>query len=293
MSTNLQKKKIQESELILNSDGSVYHLNLLPHQIAKTIILVGDQKRVPVVSRYFDTVEHVKRTREFLTHTGHFKGKEISVISTGIGTDNIDIVLNELDALVNIDLKKRVAKKKLTQLSFLRIGTSGAIQKDIPIDSLLISEFGLGLDSLIHFYKQNNSKEEQNLIENLASHFKDSNLPTPYLTKVDKELFNRFSVGFEKGITATAPGFYAPQGRQIRAKSKHKNLIQILSSFYSNENRITNLEMETAGIYGLAKVLGHQAISFNAILANRANGTFSPKPKRTIKKLIESVLDKL
>lgn len=293
MSANLQKKKIQESELILNSDGSVYHLNLLPHQIGETIILVGDQKRVPVISRYFDTLEHIKRTREFLTHTGQFKGKKLSVISTGIGTDNIDIVLNELDALVNIDLEKRILKDKLTTLSFLRIGTSGAIQKDIPIDSFLISTFGLGLDALMHFYKKKNSKEEQILINDLITHFAKSGLPAPYLSKVDVQLFNKFSVGFEKGITATAPGFYAPQGRQIRAKSRHKDLINNLSNFKSNDHRITNLEMETAGIYGLAKILGHSAISFNAILANRTNGTFSPKPKRTIKKLIETVLEKI
>jgi len=221
------------------------------------------------------------------------RSKKISVISTGIGTDNIDIVLNELDALVNIDLKKRVVKKELTKLSFLRIGTSGAIQKDIPIDSLLISKFGLGLDALMHFYQQKNSIEEKNLIEKLNSHFLKSKLPTPYLTKVDKELYEKFSIGFEKGITATAPGFYAPQGRQVRAKTKFKKLITTLSNFKSDQNRITNLEMETAGIYGLAKILGHRAISFNAILANRASGEFSNKPKQTINKLIETVLDKI
>jgi len=242
MRANLQKKKIQNSELILNRDGSIYHLNLLPHQIAKTIILVGDQKRVPVVSRYFDSVEHIKRTREFLTHTGHLNGNKISVVSTGIGTDNIDIVINELDALFNIDLEKRVTKKELTKLTFLRIGTSGAIQKTTPIDSLLISEFGLGLDALMHFYKQKNSKEEKSLIEDLKEHFLDSNLPIPYLTKVDKELFTQFSDGFEKGITATAPGFYAPQGRQIRAKSKYKNLIEVLSNFKSGEHQITIMD---------------------------------------------------
>ena len=293
MSANLQKKKIQESELILNPDGSVYHLNLLPHQIAETIILVGDQKRVPIVSRYFDSVEHIKRTREFLTHTGQLNGQYVSVISTGIGTDNIDIVLNELDALVNIDLEKRQIKKDITQLNFIRIGTSGAIQKDIPIDCFLISEFGLGLDALMHFYKFKTTKEEKNLLENITSYLEEKNVAKPYLTKVNKELFDKFSVGFGKGITATAPGFYAPQGRQIRIKPQHKNLIKTLSNFKSNENRITNLEMETAGIYGLSKALGHKAISFNAILANRVTGAFSSHPKRTIKRLIETVLEKI
>ena len=291
MGANLKKNRIAESELILNPDGSIYHLNLHPHQIAETIILVGDQDRVSKVSKYFDAIDCKIKKREFSTHTGRIGRKKISVISTGIGTDNVDIVLNELDALINIDFRKRIIKNRLKQINFIRIGTSGAIQKDIPIDSFLISKYGLGMDALMPFYQSKNSKKEKEILSNLDEHFQQN--ISFYLNKAGNQLLKNLGKGFSKGITVTAPGFYSPQGRGIRAKRKFPKLIDQLSSFEFKKNRITNLEMETAGIYGLSKILGHRAISFNAILANRATGEFSSQPAKTIKKLITSVLEKI
>ncbi len=291
MGANLKKNRIAESELILNPNGSIYHLNLQPHQIAKTIILVGDQERVPKVSKYFDAIDFKVKKREFLTHTGRIGRKKITVISTGIGTDNIDIVLNELDALINIDFKKRIINNRLKQISFIRIGTSGAIQQDIPIDSFLVSEYGLGMDALMPFYHSTNSKKKKEILSRLDEHFQQN--ISFYLNKAANPLLKNLGKGFLKGITVTAPGFYAPQGRGLRAKRKFPKLIEQLSTFECKKKRITNLEMETAGIYGLAKILGHHAISFNAILANRATGEFSNQPAKTVKKLITTVLEKI
>lgn len=290
---NIQKMPIAESELIINPDGSIYHLKLKPEEVAPTVILVGDQNRVSKVSRYFDEVSIKRKSREFVTHTGTLNGKRISVVSTGIGTDNIDIVLNELDALVNIDFSTRLVKDKLASLNFIRIGTSGTFQKDVPVDSFLISEYGLGLDALFNFYKKEEHIDSKKLQKSIENYFQTEFNLTPHLTKGGTELIKTLGSGFQKGITATCPGFYAPQGRKLRAEPSQKNFLKTLASFKFENHRLTNFEMETAGIYGLANLLGHQAISFNAILANRATGEFSAKPGVTIRKLIKEVLGRI
>jgi len=284
---------IAESELILNPDGSVYHLHLLPEEIAETIITVGDPDRVSEVSKYFDSIELKRNKREFVTHTGYIGKKRISVISTGIGTDNIDIVFAELDALVNIDLKTREIKEKHTALDLIRIGTSGALQADIEVDSFLISSHGLGLGGLMLYYDFEENENEKLLKESI-----DSQLITPlpvstYLYENSTDLANKIGPDMLRGITATCPGFYAPQGRQLRGKVRNQNMLDELRAWSHEGIRITNFEMETAGIYGMARMLGHRAISCNAILANRPKGEFSSQPKKITKKLIETVLEKI
>lgn len=285
---------IPSSELILNPDGSVYHLNLLPEQIASTIITVGDPDRVDTVAAYFDTVECTVHKREFKTITGSYNGKRITVISTGIGTDNIDIVLNELDALVNIDLDKRVIKPKHTPLDIIRIGTSGAIQKDIPVDSFLLSKTAIGLDALLHFYKSDHI-QNHDFQKAFVTHMEWSqDKSTPYVVSCNTELAAHFeSDVMLQGCTATNVGFYAPQGRKLRLETSDTKMNSKLESFRFRESVVTNLEMETAGIYGLASLLGHRAISLNAILANRALKTFSEQPEKTTKALIEYVLERI
>ncbi len=283
-----------ESELILNNDGSIYHLNLLPSDIANTIITVGDPDRVCNVSKYFDTIEIQKQKREFKTVTGTINKKRITVISTGIGTDNIDIVLNELDALVNIDFSKRKSKEKHQILDIIRIGTSGSISKHIPVDSFLISNEAIGFDSLLHFYE---SKHIQNLdfSNELVNHLNwNAEKSTPYVVSCDTSLANQFkSIQIKEGITVTNVGFYGPQSRELRLKTSDKNLIPKLINFQYQEKYITNLEMETAGIYGLSKLLGHRAVSINAILANRITGDFSKNPSKLVDDLIVYCLNKL
>ncbi len=285
---------IQASELILNPDGSIYHLNLRPEHLANTIITVGDPDRVDHVTKYFDTIEFTIKKREFHTQTGTYKGKRITVISTGIGTDNIDIVFNELDALVNINLETREIKKQLTSLDIIRIGTSGSIQKNIPVDAFLISELAVGCDSLLHFYK---SLAFQN-IEVSKAFMKHTNWyeakSHPYVVTANKDLVTKLSsnktVG---GFTATNVGFYGPQGRVLRLDIQDQELNDKLATFNHNGLAITNLEMETAGIYGLANLLGHRAVSMNAIIANRATGVFSNAPGDTVDALIRYTLNKL
>ena len=285
---------IKESELILNPDGSVYHLNLKPEHIAKNIITVGDPDRVNKVTSFFDNIEFKIQKREFHTQTGVYKGKRITVISTGIGTDNIDIVLNELDALVNIDLEKREVKKNLTSLDIIRIGTSGAIQKNIPINSFLISESAIGFDSLLDYYKSD-KYQDLNISEALKSYLKlQDEKYSPYAVSGNLDLINHFnSTKTHLGITGTNVGFYGPQGRSLRLELKYAGLNNKLASFNFNGKTITNLEMETAGIYGLSLLLGHRAISMNAIIANRNNGLFSDNPEQTINDLILYTLDKI
>ncbi len=285
-------ERISSTDLILNDDGSIYHLNLLPEDISDTIILVGDPDRVPRVSRFFDPIELKKGKREFITHTGSIDSKRISVISTGIGTDNIDIVLNELDALVNIDLNTRLLHPQLRSIDIIRIGTSGAVQPDIPIDSLLISSGAFGLDALMHFYEYQLSDHDEQLLqafhEAITAHFDLK----PYYAPAGEKLLKQFGNIASRGITLTAPGFYSPQGRQVRAKSSTPNLLSILSSFKGSDgSQITNLEMETAGIYGLAACLGHQALSFNVILANRSTNQFSNDPLNIMDHFIELILN--
>jgi uridine phosphorylase len=284
--------KISTTDLILNKDGSVYHLNLLPEDLADDIITVGDPDRVGEVSKHFDKVELRKGKREFITHTGYIGSKRISVISTGIGTDNIDIVLNELDALVNIDLDRRVYLDKLKSLNIIRIGTSGAMQTDIPIDSILVSEYAVGLDALMAFYTYEASREEKAILRAIVSQAPAFKPLKPYVCAASKLLLRKIGKDLPRGITVTAPGFYAPQGRELRFNKSIPNFIKQLSSISKDNWRLTNLEMETSGIYGLANILGHQAISVNAILASRVKYEFSKNPGKTIDKTIKLVLER-
>lgn len=283
----MSQTPIQNSELVLNEDGSIYHLNLRPEQLATTVITVGDPDRVAHISKYFDTLEVDVHKREFKTHTGTYKGKRISVVSTGIGTDNIDIVLNELDALVNIDFETRQVKENLTQLTIIRIGTSGSIQPEIPIDSFLFSEAAIGFDSLLHFYANTNFLDTA-LSEAFVTHTNwNPQKSKPYVVSADEDLKKLFSShGMLQGITATNVGFYGPQGRVLRLQTEDMGMNDKIASFAFNGRKITNLEMETSGIYGMARLLGHKAVSLNAILANRANGTFSKNPIETVDRLI-------
>ncbi|ERJ59985.1 nucleoside phosphorylase [Sphingobacterium paucimobilis] len=284
---------IADTELILNADGSIYHLNLRPEDLADTIIFVGDQERVPLVSKYFDTIEVKKGKREFITHTGMLRGKRISVISTGIGTDNIDIVLNEIDALINVDFDTKTLKEEMRSVDIIRIGTSGSIQGNLPVGTVLASEFAIGFDTLMQFYVKSYAKEEMELAAAVTQHF--SNLSFhPYIGTASPRLMAQFSGGLSKGITMTAPGFYGPQGRSVRSHNMYPDLIQKANSFRTkNEQCITNLEMETAGIYALANMLGHHALSINAILASRLHEEFCPNPSEVIDAAIRHVLERI
>lgn len=284
---------IKSSELILNPDGSVYHLKLRPEHIADTIITVGDQDRVERITRYFDSIEFTIQKREFKTQTGTYKGKRITVLSTGIGPDNIDIVLNELDALANIDFNTRTPKDNLKSLNIIRIGTSGSLQADIPVDSFVISTHGLELHGMLQFYEHHFNQDE--VIDAFIKYTNwNKNNARPLLIENSQVLERRFeSDQTFKGITATAGGFYGPQGRVLRLPLQNPELNQKMDTFNYQGIRITNFEMETSTIYGMSKLLGHHALSLNAIIANRANGTFSENPKLVIENLIEYALDKL
>jgi len=286
--------KIAASELILNPDGSIYHLNLKPENVASNIIFVGDQNRVPKVAKHFDTIEFETQKREFKTITGTLKGTRISVISTGIGPDNIDIVMNELDALVNINLETRTIKKEHTQLNIVRIGTSGSLQKDIPVDSFVLAKYGLGFDGVLHSYDCEHI---------LDAEFEDAFIKhtnwnprkaRPYIVK-NSEILEKKLMGDKvfSGVTATAVGFYGPQGRVLRLPIEDAKLNSKIDNFEYKGLKITNLEMETSAIYGLAKLLGHNACSMNAIIANRALGTFSEDPYKPVEELIVYTLEKL
>jgi uridine phosphorylase len=283
-----------ESELILNKDGSIFHLHLLPEDIAHTIVTVGDPDRVTQVAKHFDKIDIKKQNREFVTQTGWLGKKRITVISTGIGTDNIDIVINELDALVNIDFNTRAVKEQLTKLDIIRIGTTGSVQENTPIDSFLVSEFGIGLDNLMNFYHVTKSADELMIVEDLVDHFESRSelLLFPYCFKASTNLLELFS-DFDKGMTATNCGFYGPQGRKLRIKLEEKSLIDILNTFRYEGKKITNLEMETAGIYGLSKALGHNAISLNLVVANRIDNLFSQNSETKMEELIKKVVAKI
>jgi uridine phosphorylase len=284
---------LQSSELILNPDGSVFHLRLLPGQIAKTIFLVGDPDRVEMVSSHLDKVESVVRNREFITHTGSFKGTRISVISTGIGTDNIDIVLNELDALVNIDFDLRQPKSQLKKLKLIRLGTSGAIQPDIPLGTFLLTKRAIGLDGLLNYYEGQDSDSDKEFVKAFTEYVDwDPKLPVPYLVNVDETLANQFSG--EKvmpGITISATGFYGPQGRIIRLPLTNPGMNDKITNFRYGDEKVTNFEMESSAIYGLASLLGHNALTLCAIIANRATGKFLGDYKGLIEQLIEFSLN--
>ena len=286
---------IKESELILNPDGSIYHLNLRPEQVADTIILVGDPNRVPRVSAYFDTIEFSTQKREFCTHTGTYKGKRLTALSTGIGPDNIDIVINELDALFNIDLHTRKPKEQLTSLNIVRFGTSGSLQANIPVDSFVLSSHGLGMDNMLHAYKDAPNVREIAMEEAFMAHTQwNTDKGRPYIVGCGETLKQRLLTDkvFE-GITGTAPGFYGPQGRMLRLPVQDPTLNDKLHSFNYKGYRMTNLEMETSAIYGLSKLLGHQAVSLNAIIANRAAGTFTKDTKKVVENLIVYGLEQL
>lgn len=286
--------KIAASELILNPDGSVYHLNLKPENIAANIIFVGDQNRVPKIAAHFESIEFETQKREFRTITGTYKGTKFSVISTGIGPDNIDIVMNELDALVNIDLKTRTVKTAHTKLNIVRIGTSGSLQSDIPVDSFVLAKYGLGFDGLIHSYDCEHILEAE-MEDAFIKHTNWSPRKSrPYLVKGSELLIQKLhSDKVYIGVTATAGGFYGPQGRVLRLAIQDPSLNNKIDNFEFDGYKVTNLEMETSAIYGLAKLLDHEACSMNAIIANRANGTFSEDPYKPVEELIIYTLNKL
>ena len=285
---------IQSSELILNPDGSVYHLNLKPEHIAHDIIFVGEQNRVEKITQFFDSIEFSTQKREFKTQTGTYKGKRMTVMSTGIGPDNIDIVMNELDALVNIDLNTRKPKETLTSLNIIRIGTSGSLQADIPVDSFVMAKYGLGLDNMLRSYLIDEISDKAIEDAFIAHTNWDAKKGRPYVISCSEKLEKVIeSNQIHKGITATAGGFYGPQGRVLRLDIQDPSLNNKMDNFKTNDTRITNLEMETAAIYGLGKLLGHHCLSLNAIIANRASGTFSEDPYKAVDQLIAYALDKL
>ena len=285
---------IPETELILNPNGSVYHLQLLPEHIAPNIIIVGDPGRVETVSNFFDTVDFKIRNREFVSHGGTFNGKRVMVISSGIGTDNIDILINELDAAVNIDLSTRTIKKEHTSLNIVRIGTSGALQKDIPVDTFVVSKYGLGFDGLLNYYldlpKVNDNEISEAFIKQTNW---NNNLPYPYAIKGSEALINTIGHDLTQGITATAPGFYGPQGRKLRLTPWVEDFNQQLTDFSHGNNRITNFEMETSALYGLGALLGHQTCTVCAIIANRVAKQYSKNYHTAVEQLIGLVLERL
>lgn len=286
--------KIKESELIISPDGTIYHLKLHPENIAENIIVVGDPGRVPEISAFFDKIEFKGMNRELCTQTGYYNNKRISVLSTGMGTDNIDIVVTELDALVNIDLEKREPKDKHTSLNIIRIGTSGALQGDIPVDSFVMSEYGLGLDGMLHFYKKSAEVCDDNIAKAFIEHTNwGKNLPKPYVVKGSEMLMKKLGDGFTKGITATAPGFFGPQGRQVRLELAYPDINDKLETFNYNGHRINNLEMETSALYGLGAMLGHETLTVCVIVANRVSKQFSKDYKKPVKELVETILNRI
>jgi uridine phosphorylase len=283
--------RIAESELIINNRGAIYHINCRPEELATTIVTVGDPDRVKEVSKYFDKIEYKNQHREFITHTGYIGKKRVSCISTGIGPDNIDIVINELDALVNIDLQTRTIKEKFTVLNIIRLGTSGSLQKEIPVDSFVAGTHGLGLDNLMNFYQLKNNEEEKQLIQAFNTHTQLSyGNVSPYISMASGTLLKHFVEGYHQGITVTCPGFYGPQGRVLRLGLAYPELINQLTTFHFGNHRISNFEMESSAIYGLCKCLGHHAVSLNVIVANRIVKAFSKDSTQAVEHLIKHSL---
>lgn len=284
-------KIFKESELILNPDGSVYHLHLRPEHISNNIILVGDPDRVGKVSKHFDSIEFKNQKREFVSHTGYIGKTRMTVLSTGIGTDNIDIVLNELDALVNIDLETKTEKVEKTSLNFIRIGTSGTLNSDIPCDTVLYSEYGLSLDGLMNFYKYENTPFEKKFLNTINEQIPNLQI-SPRISKCSDKLMSLFEKeGIIKGVTASCTGFYGPQDRILRAQPAIRDFVDQLSEINVDGHRITNLEMETGAIYGLSNILGHHCLSINTIIANRITKKFSTEPKKAVENAIINTLD--
>lgn len=287
-------QRIAESELIINSRGAIYHIDLRPEELAGTVITVGDPDRVPMVSKHFDSIEVQRQHREFVSHTGRIGGKRITVISTGIGTDNIDIVLNELDALVNIDFDTRTEKADKQSLHIIRLGTCGGLQADIPVDSWVAGTHGLGIDNLLNYYAFDQSDEENHLLQQFMSQTQlDSQFARPYLAACSVNLLKHFADGYHQGITVTCPGFYGPQGRVLRLGLRHPGLIDALTHFSAGNHRIANFEMETSAIYGLGRLLGHQCLSLNVVVANRISKTFSPDGTAAVERLIVNALERI
>jgi uridine phosphorylase len=283
--------RIAESELIINDRGAIYHLNLLPEELASNIIVVGDPERVKLVSKYFDHIEVKTHHREFITHTGTVGKKRISVVSTGIGTDNIDIALNEIDALVNIDFKTREIKPKLESVNIIRIGTSGSLQEDIPVDGHVAGTHGLGIDNLLNFYRLEQNEEEKQLLHSFVTHTQlHGQMSYPYISGASASLIKHFVKDFYQGITVTCPGFYGPQGRILRLGIRNPNLVNSLTNFKFGQHRIANFEMETSAIYSLGKLLGHHCLSLNTIVANRIKKEFSKDASIAVDNLIKKVL---
>ena len=285
--------RLAESELVLNPDGSVYHLALKPEQLGDLVLVCGDPGRVARISRNFEKIEHKVENREFITHTGVYRGTHITALATGIGTDNIDIVLNELDALVNIDLQKREPKATQRSLRIVRLGTCGALQPDIPVDSLIVSAFGVGLDNVLHYYAFENTPAEQRLLPAFVERVEwPESLPFPYVAQGDEVLVHALQHGNFKGITLTAGGFYGPQGRQLRAVPAVADLNERFTAFEHEELRITNYEMETSALYGLAGMLGHRAATVCAVVANRLRKEYSRDHQVAIDRMIGEVLER-
>lgn len=287
-------QRIAESELIINSRGAIYHLDVRPEELAENIIVVGDPGRVERVSAHFDKIEHKLSHREFNTHTGYIGNTRFSVISTGIGPDNIDIVFNELDALVNIDFNTREIKSKLTKLNIVRFGTSGSLQADIPVDSFVASTHGIGLDNLLNFYSYEKDNTDKAITDAFISHTGlDSSTTNPYTFAGSEHLLQKFGYGYHKGITVTCPGFFGPQGRVLRLKLRNPQLVDKLTHFSFTNHRITNFEMETSAIYGLGKLMGHECMSINVIIANRVSKEFSKNSEAAVENMIKKSLEAL
>ena len=287
--------ELKNAELVLNTDGSIYHLKLNPGDVAETIFLVGDPGRAKMISEYFDTIEYAGQNREINTFTGVYKGKRLTVLSTGMGPDNVEIVVNELDALFNIDFKTRQPKADKTSLNLIRIGTTGALQADIGVvQSYLVSEYALGLDGLAYFYEDGPHVIEPELTDAFISYMKwDERLPRPYGIKGSEYLIGKLSEGWRKGITLTAPGFYAPQGRELRLKVHDKSIVERAGNFTFNGRNVTNFEMETSALYSLSAMLGHEAMTVCDVIANRVTDDFNPDYKKSMRNLIQNMLDRV
>lgn len=279
--------RIAESELIINKRGAIYHLDLRPEELASTVVTVGDPDRVKEVSKYFDRIEIRRQHREFISHTGEVGGKRITVLSSGIGPDNIDIVINELDALANINFETREPNAQLRSLNIIRVGTSGSLQADIPVDSFVASTHGLGIDNLLNFYRLEHNEQEKELIQSFITHTQIHNMVgQPYISNGAASLIKYFVKDFHQGITVTCPGFYGPQGRVLRLGVRNPDLVNRLTDFRFGQHRITNFEMETSAIYGLGRLLGHQCLAVNAIVANRVVKQFSRDGQAAVENLI-------
>ena len=283
--------RIAESELIINSRGAIYHIDLRPEELADTVITVGDPDRVAIVSQHFDLIEVKRQHREFIAHTGYIGKKRITVISSGIGPDNIDIVLNELDALKNINFETRTIKPNHSALTIIRLGTSGSLQANIPVDSFVAGTHGLGLDNLLHYYRLQMNDEEQQLLKHFVAHTQLAGNIQPYISSCGTSILKHFVTGFHNGITVTCPGFYGPQGRVLRLGLSNPNLVEHLTSFRFGNHRISNFEMETSAIYGLGKLLGHHCLSVNVIVANRVRKEFSKDGAAAVDNLIQTCLE--